>query len=164
MTSADGVNLHLLCYLTWYLIIQETLQIRHILMSFPCIPETWIFRAPILSIFKGQNSKTYQRRGPTKRLTWQWKELWTHTHPLRHHALGPSTLSPHPIIKTLLDDGLGGMGQRSTGSRNSLWIQLPKSIPIYRTVQVLSIYVIEKQQSWKKKSYFWQLPTLSICP
>lgn len=80
------------------------------------------------------------------------------------HAPGPSTLPPHPIIKILLD-GLGGMGQQSTGSRYLLWIQLPKSISIYRSVQVLSItcdqeateleknlisdnYLLYKQASW----------------
>lgn len=151
MTWADGVNLHLLCYLTWYLIIQETLQICHILTSFPCTPETWIFRAsfsdlsPYIINFQRAKFKDISEKRACRKTDLAVKGTVDPHPPLSPSCPWSSTLPPHPIIKTLLD-GFGGMGQQSTRSHNSLWIY-PH---IYRTVQVLSIYMNRKQQSWKK--------------
>lgn len=132
--------------------MQEMLQICSFIRSFPCTSDTWIFRASFsdwspckkLSFFL----RTKFKEVPEKRAC-----VMTDLAETGNYGLNPSLsimplgLQPSfPILLSrvfLMDWGGGGSGE--------LEAELPKSIPTYRMVQILSVHPINKQQSWKKR-------------
>lgn len=162
MTWADGVNLHLLCYLTWYLIIQETLQICHILTLFPCTPETWIFRAsfsdlsPYIINFQRAKFKDISEKRACRKTDLAVKDCGPTPTPF---AIMPLVLQPSLPIRSsrlfLMDWGEWGSSQLGA-------IIHSESIPIFIGLFKSFQYIWIRSNRAGKKSYFWQLPTLSV--